>query len=70
MLLGIVNYGSVEFLLRAIRQLSGPFVFPANHIALVIGAALLGVYVWGEHLSRLNWIGLALAAVALVLLNL
>lgn len=69
-LLGIVNYGSVEFLLRAIRQLSGPFVFPANNIALVIGAALLGVYVWGERLSRLNWMGLSLAALALVLLNL
>ena len=69
-ILGVVNYGSVEFFLRAIRQLSGPFVFPANNIALVIGAALLGVYVWGEHLSRLNQVGLALAALALVLLNL
>ena len=69
-LLGLVNYGSVEFLLLAIRQLSGPFVFPANNIALVIGAALLGVYVWGEHLSRRNKAGLALAAVALLLLNL
>ena len=68
--LGAVNYGSVEFLLQAIRQLSGPFVFPANNIALVIGAALLGVFAWGETLSRLNWAGLALAAVALLLLNL
>lgn len=68
--LGVVNYGSVEFILRAIRALSGPFVFPANNIAIVIGAALLGVYFWGEHLSRLNWAGLGLAAVALFLLNL
>ena len=68
--LGAVNYGSVEFLLQAIRQLSGPFVFPANNIALVIGAALLGVFFWGETLSRLNWAGLALAALALLLLNL
>lgn len=69
-LLGVVNYGSVEFILRAIRQLSGPFVFPANNIALVIGAALLGVYFWHERLTLLNWAGLGLAAVALVLLNL
>ena len=68
--LGLVNYGSVEFLLQAIRELSGPFVFPANNIALVIGAALLGVFFWGERLSRLNWSGLALAALALLLLNL
>lgn len=69
LLLGAFNYGSVEFILRAIRQLSGPFVFPANNIALVIGAALLGVFFWGEHLSRGNWLGLALAALALGLLS-
>ena len=68
--LGLVNYGSAAFILRAIEQLSGPFVFPANNIALVIGAALLGVWFWGERLSRLNVVGLLLAAVALVLLNL
>lgn len=67
--LGVVNFGSVEFILRAIRQLSGPFVFPANNILLVIGSALLGVLLWKERLSWMNWTGLALAAVALLLLN-
>lgn len=67
--LGAVNFGSVEFILRAIRELSGPFVFPANNILVVIGSALLGVLFWGERLSRRNWIGLGLAALALLLLN-
>ncbi|MFW5973515.1 MAG: hypothetical protein ACOCTG_05935 [Bacteroidota bacterium] len=69
LVLGVVNYGSAEFLLRAIGVLSGPFVFPANNIAIVVGAALLGVLFWREHLSRLNWLGLLLACVALYLLN-
>ncbi len=69
-LLGIVNYGSLEFLLRAIEALPGPFVFPANNIAIMTLAALLGVTVWGEHLSRANRIGLVLAGVALLLLGL
>lgn len=69
-LLGIVNYGSLEFLLRAIRELPGPFVFPTNNIAIMTLAALLGVTVWGEHLSRANRIGLVLAGVALLLLGL
>jgi len=69
-LLGLINYASVEFLLLAVEVLSGPFVFPANSIALVIGGALLGVWIWGEHLSMRNKIGLGLAAVALLLLNL
>jgi len=68
-LLGLANYGSAVFFLRAIRELSGPFVFPVNHISLVIGGAVLGVLVWGERLSRVNVIGLALAAAALVLLS-
>ena len=67
--LGAVNFGSVEFILRAIRQLSGPFVFPANNILLVIGSALLGVLLWNERLTPANWAGLALAALALLLLN-
>lgn len=67
--LGIINYGSLEFILRAINQLPGTFVFPVNNIAIVVLAAGLGVYVWGERLSRLNKIGLGLAVIALILLN-
>lgn len=69
-LLGVINYGSLEFLLRAIEVLPGPFVFPANNISIMVLAALLGVYVWGEHLSQANKIGLGLALVALLLLGL
>jgi multidrug transporter EmrE-like cation transporter len=35
----------------------------------VIGGALLGVSVWKERMSALNWLGIAFATVALVLLN-
>ena len=69
LVLGIVNYGSAEFILQAIARLSGPFVFPVNNIAIVIGATLIGVFVWGERLSRANRFGLGLAAFALVLLG-
>ncbi len=68
--LGVINYGSLEFILRAIEQLPGTFVFPVNNIAIVLLAAVLGVVVWGEQLTRLNRIGLGLAVVALLLLNL
>ncbi len=66
--LGLVNYGSAEFLLRALDQIKGTVAFPANSVAIVLGAALLGRFVWGEHLSRANVAGLGLAAAALVLL--
>lgn len=66
--LGLVNYGSAEFLLRALEELPGPVAFPANSVAIVFGAALIGRFVWHERLSRANVAGLALAGVALVLL--
>lgn len=68
--LGVINYGSLEFILRAIGQLPGTVVFPVNNIAVVVLAAVLGVTIWGERLSQLNKAGLALAALALLLLNL
>jgi drug/metabolite transporter (DMT)-like permease len=70
LVLGVVNYGSLEFILRAIAELPGPFVFPANNIAIMVLAAVLGVYVWDEYLSVTNRVGIALAIVALVLLKL
>ena len=66
--LGLVNYGSAEFLLRALDELPGPVAFPANSVAIVFGAALIGRVVWRERLSRANVAGLALAGAALVLL--
>lgn len=68
--LGIVNYGSLEFLLRAIAELPGPFVFPANNIAIMVLAALIGVFVWDERVTTTNRVGMGLAVVALVLLRL
>lgn len=69
-LLGVINYGSLEFLLRALEVLPGTVVFPINNIAIVVLAAILGVMFWGERLSKMNLAGLALALVGLVLLNL
>ncbi len=69
-LLGLINYGSADFFLRAIAWAEGrsAFVFPANGVSIVVGAALIGRFAWGERLSRANVAGLVVAAVALVLL--
>ncbi|MFO8233532.1 MAG: hypothetical protein R6U20_12830 [Longimonas sp.] len=66
--LGIVNYGSLEFLLRALDAFPGTVVFPVNHLAIVLLGAVVGIFIFGEYLSRINRWGIALATVALVLL--
>lgn len=68
--LGVVNYGSLEFILRAIAALPGPFVFPANNIAIMLLSAVIGVSFWDETLSLPNRIGMGLAVGALILLRL
>ncbi len=69
LVLGALNYGSVEFFLRALGELPGTLVYPVNHVAVLLGGTILGVAIWREVLTRSNWIGLALAAVALALLT-
>ena len=66
--LGLVNYGSAEFLLRALETLDGTVAFPANSVSIVFGAAVIGWLVWRERLSRANLAGLGMAGLALVLL--
>ena len=68
-LLGVVNYPSIDLLVRAAEVLPGTVAFPVNGIATTLGAALLGVLVFKERLSRVNFLGLAFAGTALVLLN-
>lgn len=67
-LIGLVNYGSADFFLRAVDVLPAPFVFPVNSVAVVLGAVLVGWVVWGERISRVNALGLGMAVMALVLL--
>ncbi len=68
-LLGLVNYGSVEFFLLALGELPGTVAFPANNVAIVGCTTVLGVAVWREKLSVINLLGLGFAIVALVLLT-
>ncbi|HYE95623.1 MAG TPA: EamA family transporter [Rubricoccaceae bacterium] len=67
-LIGLANYGSAAFLLRALAVLPGPVAFPANNVAIVVGAALVGWAFFGERPTRRHLFGLAVAALALALL--
>ncbi|MFN8310379.1 MAG: EamA family transporter [Chitinophagales bacterium] len=61
--LGIPNYGSLLFLLRALNEVKGgsSVVFPISNIAAVAGSTLLSILFFKERLSRLNWLGMLAA---------
>ena len=69
-LVGIPNYGSVFFLLRALTQLPAVLVYPTFSAGTILAVSLVGVLAFRERPGRRQWCGLALILVALVLLNL
>jgi len=69
--LGIPNYGSMLFLLLAFGGgLEGSFVFPVTNVGIILLTTIGAVWLFHEHLSKLNWIGVALAAAAIILISL
>lgn len=68
-LLGIPNYGSMLFLLRALGAgLEGSLAFPVSNVGVIVITAIGAVTLFRERLSLPNWLGVALAAIAILLI--
>ncbi|MFD2098365.1 EamA/RhaT family transporter [Flagellimonas iocasae] len=70
--LGVPNYFSIYFLIRALRtdMLSSAAIFTLNNVAIVMLSTLVGIVLFKERLSLKNWSGVALAVVSIVLVAL
>lgn len=70
-LLGIINYGSIYFLLKALHfeDLESSTIFTVNNVAIVMISTLLGLAMFKEHISRNNWIGIAIAILSIALVT-
>lgn len=70
--LGVPNYFSMEFLLKALQTegVESSVVFPLNNMGIVLCSSVLAWLFLKEHLSIKNWIGIALSALAIVLIGL
>lgn len=76
-LLGAVNFGSIFFLVRALNYSSAAgtgmdssVIFGANNISIVALSVLVGLVIFKEKLRFVNWIGVVLSALALLLFTL
>ena len=71
-LLGIPNYGSLLFLMKALDHFHGgsSIVFPVVNIATVAGSTLLSVVIFREHLNRTNRLGLLFAGLCIAVIYL
>jgi drug/metabolite transporter (DMT)-like permease len=69
--LGLVNYGSIYFLLRILGSgiLDRSGVIPANNMGVVALSALVGIVFFSERLSQRKFFGIVLALAAIALLT-
>ncbi|MGI9518335.1 MAG: EamA family transporter [Pirellulaceae bacterium] len=69
LLMGGSNILQTHFLLRALDYMDGFIVFPVASAGGMIFTVLVATRYFGERLTRQTWIGISIAAVALVMLN-
>lgn len=67
-LLGILNFFSTYFFIKALQLLPGILVYPTNSIGIIILSTLTGLIFWHERLNKRNYFFLILASIALILI--
>jgi drug/metabolite transporter (DMT)-like permease len=69
-LLGTANFGNYLFLVLALTALPGLVVYPVIAAGEVGLLAIAGVVLWKEKVGVRSWLGIALAVIAIVLIQL
>lgn len=68
-LLGIPNFFSCRFLLKALNDVAAVIAFPTFSVATVVLVTLSGLLVFKEKLSKKQWLSMGMILIALILLN-
>lgn len=70
LILGVPNYFSIYYLVKALsqKQFGTALIFSANNLLVVLFSVLIGLWLYKEKLSKLNYIGLGLSLLAIVFL--
>ena len=68
-MLGVPNYFSIYFLLKALDYGDASFIYPVNNIGIVGFSTITARLFFKEQISVRNWIGLGIAVTAIVLMS-
>lgn len=70
MALGLLNFGNIYFYLKAHQQLSEnpSTVFATMNMGVIILGSLIGVIFFKEKLNKINYFGIVLALIAVILI--
>lgn len=66
--LGIINLFSSYFFMKALQQFPGIVVYPINGIGIILGSALTSIFLWKERLTGTNYVFIATASLALLMI--
>lgn len=76
-ILGLSNFGSMYFFIKALnhidistgKQVQGSVIFGINNIGIVTLGVIIGYLLFKERPTKLNWSGIALSLLAIVVLT-
>ena len=67
--IGIPNFFSAKFVLRALADIPAIIAFPSFAVATILAVSLAGVLIFREKLSKLQWAAVAIIVITLVILG-
>lgn len=70
LLIGVPNFYSSKFLLRALEDVAAVIAYPVYSVAGILVVTMAGVLLFRERLEKRQWGALAMILIALILLNL
>ncbi len=68
-LVGIPNFFSAKFLLRALSDIPAMIAYPSFSVATILAVSLAGVAIFREHLRKNQWVGVAVILLTLIALH-
>ncbi|WP_164674958.1 hypothetical protein [Anditalea andensis] len=71
LLLGVPNFFSMIFLLKSLDTFdsNGALIYPLVNIGIILGGSLVSVCIFHDRLMKINYLGVFLALVSLILIS-
>lgn len=71
LMLGVPNFFSMIFLLKSLEAYdnNGALIYPLINIGIILGGAFLSVLIFRDRLLKINYLGVFLALIALILIS-
>ena len=69
-ILGVINFFSIVYLMKTLGYgWDASVVLPINNVGIIGLSALIAYFLFKEHLSRLNWLGVFMAGLSILLIS-